>query len=156
MDDAAQFQQIMAACGGKAGKPSRKLIAFLREKGLTEEAVTYLAGYVLKTASGAGAIDFYSQDGWLGCNGDDSIPVAIRDGLLIVGGCPNGDPVAVDVREHIGAAGYIAHETMWQEANVRSVFVVLTTGLGALAVGLDAGTMPRDYYEAIDRRSKSN
>jgi hypothetical protein len=107
----------------------------------------YLAGYVLKKASGVSAIDFYSQDGWLGANGDDFVPIAIRDGLLIVGGCPNGDPVAVDVREQLGAAGYIGHETMWQAGSVREVFKVLAPGLGALA----ADAMPLDYYEATQR-----
>jgi hypothetical protein len=107
----------------------------------------YLAGYVLKKASGVSAIDFYSQDGWLGANGDDFVPIALRDGLLIVGGCPNGDPVAVDVREQLGAAGYIGHETMWQAGSVREVFKVLAPGLGALA----ADAMPLDYYEATQR-----
>lgn len=97
------------------------------------------------------AIDFYAEDGWLGANAEDFVPIAIRDGLLIVGTCPNGDPVAVDVREQLGSAGYIGHETMWQAGNVRDVFAVLAPGLGALAAGLDEDAFPLDYYEATQR-----
>lgn len=80
------------------------------------------------------------------------IQVAMRDGLLIVCGCPNGDPVAVDVREQLGAAGYIGHESMWDAGNVREVCIVLAPGLGALAAGLEQGSMSLDYYEAIQKR----
>ena len=151
MDDSLRFRELMTAYGGRPGKPSHKLLAFLREKGVSEPAIEYLAGYVLKKASGVSAIDFYSQDGWMGANAADFVPIAIRDGLLIVGGCPNGDPVAVDVREQLGAAGYIGHETMWQAGSVREVFRVLAPGLGALAAGLDADEMPLDYYEATQQ-----
>ena len=151
MDDALRFREVMAAHGGRPGKPSRKLLAFLRGRGVSEPAIEYLAGYVLQTASGVSAIDLYSQDGWLGANAEGFVPIALRDGLLIVGGCPNGDPVAVDVREQLGAAGYIGHETMWQAGIVREVFAMLAPGLGALAAGLDSGAMPLDYSEATQR-----
>jgi hypothetical protein len=148
MNDAQRFQRIMMAHGGKAGEPSRKLFTFLRDKGVTEPAIEYLTGYVLKKSGGVRAIDFYSEAGWLGANAAGFVPIAIRDGLLIVGDCPNGDLVAVDVRDQLGAAGYISHEAMWQATNVREVFKVLASGLGALAAGLDEGAIPQDYYEA--------
>ena len=151
MDDARRFQELMTAYGGRRGKPSRELLAFLRDKAVSESAIEYLTEYILDTASGVSAIDFYSQDGWLGANAEDFVPVALRDGLLIVGGCPNGDPVAVDVREQLGAAGYIGHESMWQAGNVREVFAVLAPGLGALAAKLDAGGMPLNHYEATQQ-----
>ena len=151
MDDALRFREIMATYGGRPGKPSRKLLAFLRSKGVSETAIEYMAGYVLTKASGVSAIDFYSQDGWLDVNAEVGVPIAIRDGLLVVGSCPNGDPVAVDLLEQLGAAGYIGHETMWQEGSVREVFAVLAPGLGALAAGLDDARLPLDYYEATQR-----
>ena len=151
MDDALKFRALMTAYGGKPGEPSRKLLAFLRGKGVSEPAIEYLTGYVLKKSTGVNAIGFYDQDGWLGANADDFVPIAIRDGLLIVGTCPNGDPVALDVREQLGAAGYIGHETMWQAGSVREVFAVLAHGLGALAAGLHEDEMPLDYYEATQR-----
>lgn len=152
MSDALLFQEAVKAHGGKPGSPNRKLLPFLRDKGVSETAIEHLAAYVLKKSANVDAIDFYSQDGWLGANAEDFVPIAVRDGLLIVGGCPNGDPVAVDVRDQIGEAGYIDHESMWQATSVREVFKVLAPGLGALAAGLAAGTMPLDYYEAIEKK----
>jgi hypothetical protein len=150
-DDASQFRQILSAHGGKPGTPSAKLLAFLRERGVSEPAIEYLKGYVLRKSAAVGSIDFYSEDGWLGANAEDFVPIAIRDGLLIVGSCPNGDVVVVDVRDQLGAAGYIGHETMWQTSSVREVFAVLATGLGSLAAGLASGTLPLDYHEATQR-----
>jgi hypothetical protein len=152
MDDASQFRQIIVAHGGQAGNASRKLLAFLRDKGLSEEAIELLTGYVLKKSAYVGPIDFYSENGWLGANAEDYVPIALRDGLLIVGSCPNGDPVAVDVREQVGLAGYIGHETMWQSSSVREVFIGLAPSLGQLAAGLDEGRMPLDYYEANEQK----
>lgn len=96
-----------------------------------------------------GPVDFYSEKGILGVNGEDGVPIALWDGLLIVGSCPNGDPVAVDVRGQVGGAGYIGHETMWQETNVRAVFLPLAASLGELAERLAAGNAPCDYYDAL-------
>ena len=45
--------------------------------------------------AGVSAIYFYSETGVLETNADDSLPIALRDGLLVVGSCPNGDPVAL-------------------------------------------------------------
>jgi hypothetical protein len=151
MDDALRFREIMTAYGGRPGKPSHKLLVFLRDKGVSEPAIAHLTEYVLKKSAGVRAIGFYDQDGWLGANADNFVPIALRDGLLIVGTCPNGDPVAVDVRDQLGATGYIGHEMMWQVGSVREVFVVLAPGLGALAAGLDGGSMPQDYDAATER-----
>jgi hypothetical protein len=149
MGMATRFREIVIARGGKPGTPSTRLLAWLRANGLCERAVAMVGAYVLKKSAYVGPIDFYSEKGILGVNGEDAIPIAMRDGLLIVGGCPNGDPVAVDVREQVGAAGYIGHETMWQEASVRVVFLPLAPSLGELAERLAAGDAPCDYYEAL-------
>ena len=154
MGDALQFHEIITAYGGKPGKPSRKMLAFLNDKGLTERAINYIAEFVLKKGTRVSAIEFYAEDGLLGANAEGYVPIAIRDGLLIVGSCPNGDPVAVDVRERVGAAGYIGHETMWQSANVREAFIVVAPSLGRLAQGLDAHRLPLDYYEARERQDR--
>jgi hypothetical protein len=155
MDDVLQFREIIVAHGGKAGNASRKLVAFLRSKGLTEEAIDFLGKYVLKKSAYVSAIEFHAEDGWLGANADDFVPIALRDGLLIIGSCPNGDPLAVDVREQLGAVGYIDHETMWQSINVREVFFVLARSPGQLVLGLDDDRMPLDYYEAKEWQRKS-
>src|SRR5579883_1957531 len=99
MDEGKRFQDIVAARGGTPGKPSAKFLAWLSSSGVSEPAVKMVGACVLKKSAYVGPVDFYSEKGILGVNGADNIPIALRDGLLIVGGCPNGDPVAVDVRQ---------------------------------------------------------
>ena len=151
MSDSLQFQKAIKAYGGKPGKPSPELLTFLREKQVSDEAVAFLTGYAVEKSAFIGPVDFYAEDGWIGANSPDYIPIALRDGLLIVGTCPNGDPVAVDVRDKLGEAGYIGHEKMWKVSNVREAFAVIAPGLGALAYGLDQDQVPVDYYEAISK-----
>ena len=52
-----------------------------------------------------GPIFFAAEEVWQDNNSEDGIPVALRVDLLIVGSCPNGDPVAVDVRDQLGNDG---------------------------------------------------
>jgi hypothetical protein len=148
MDDVELFREILTAHGGEPSLPTNAFLSWLRSHPLSPKAITVITGCVLKKSAVIGPIDFYSEKGILEVNGEEAIPVALRDGLLIVGSCPNGDPVAVDVREQIGAVGYIDHENMWQEANVRSAFLVVAPSLGKLAEGLDAEQLPVDYFEA--------
>jgi len=152
MDDAKLFREILTAYGGKPCAPNAKFLTWLRSQGLSEQAIGVISGYLLKKSAYVGPVDFYSERGILWANGDEGIPIPLRDGLLIVGACPNGDPVAVDVKEHIGAAGYIGHESMWQRESVRSVFLALVPALGKLAEGLDEKRLPYDYYEAKNRQ----
>jgi hypothetical protein len=159
MDDAARFRDIITAYGGKPGKPSHKLLRFLNVKGLSPKALEYISQYVLKKGAGVSAIYFYGESEVLEVNADDYLPLALRDGLLAVGSCPNGDQVAVDLRHHLGATGYIGHEEMWQVANVREEFTVLRASLGRFAEALDQGRMPLDYDDATkrqERRKKSS
>jgi hypothetical protein len=151
MNSDSRFLDFMSACGGKSGTPSSTFRDWLRSHGLSEQAITIVCSYVLSQSNEVGAIDFYSEKGILGVNGEDGIPIAIRDGLLIVGGCLNGDSVAIDVRERLGVTGYIGHETMWQVSNVREKFIPVAASLNELATVLTAGDPPLDYYQARDR-----
>ncbi|MHB8973762.1 MAG: hypothetical protein ACYC3X_31435 [Pirellulaceae bacterium] len=127
-------------------------------RGWSSEAVKFVSGYNLTKAAGVSGIYFYSEAEVLETNADDFLPIALRDGLLVVGSCPNGDPVAVDVRDRLRVAGYVGHETMWQAASVHEVFAVVAPGIEALAAELldtVPGAVPLDYYEAVDRGSQS-
>lgn len=154
MGDAELFRKVMTAKGATPGEPSLALLSFLQGRGVSDSAIEHLRGYVLSGSDGVNAVDIYAEDGWLGANATDYVPIALRDGLLIVGGCPNGDLVVVDVREQLGAAGYVAHDSMWGRPSVRDVFLAVSPGLGAFVAGLDADTLPLDYYEAKGRAGK--
>lgn len=148
MNDVEPFLEIARLYGGRVGPPGPKLLARLSECGLTEAAISLVAAQNLKRAFGVGSIDIYSEKDVASVNAEDGIPVCLRDGLLIVGNCCNGDPVVVDVRDRLGQAGYVGHETMWQVDDVRDVFRSLAPSLGQLVQGLDEDRMPTDYYEA--------
>ena len=60
-----------------------------------EPTIDYLAGYNLNRAAGVNCIAIYSATGVIRANGEFA-KIALRNGLLVVGHCPNGDPVAVD------------------------------------------------------------
>jgi hypothetical protein len=154
MDDASLFQKIMTTYGGRFGKPSRRLLSFLKKNGLSEDALEYISEYILKKGAGVSAVYIYGESQILETNAEDYLPVALRDGLLVVGSCPNGDPIAVDVRKQLGTTGYIDHEEIWQIANVRNKFAILSRSLGRFIQGLDRGQMPLDYDEAIKRPTR--
>lgn len=145
MSDAELFQEVAAEHGGRAGEAGPRMRANLRSKGVTEPAVEHLAGYLLGRPAEVRAVTFFTRRELLDASPQDWRPNVREDGLLVVGSCPNGDYVAVDVRDALGAAGYFSHETGWQG---RQGFVVVAPGLGALAAGLAAGRLPVDYHEA--------
>jgi hypothetical protein len=149
VDDAERFREVAADHGGVPGEASPQVLTGLTLKGVPEPARTYLAGYFLRRSFRIGAVVFYNRRELLAANAEHVLPLVGRDGLLVVGECPNGDMVAVDVRDRLGAAGYICHERTSWVASARDIFAVLAPGLGALAAGLAAGSLPDDYPSAV-------
>ena len=72
-------------------------------------------------------------------------------GFVIIGGCPNGDPIAVDVANEPGSVWYIDHETM-SERPIRDVAIRVAADPTALMDGLAQCTFPFDYYDAANRQ----
>ena len=71
---------------------------------------------------------------------------ARENGFVLIGGCPNGDPIAIDVADEPGTVWYICHETMHGRP-VREVSVRVADGVA----GLFESECPFDYFEARDR-----
>jgi hypothetical protein len=71
-------------------------------------------------------------------------------GFILVGGCPNGDPIAIDVADQLGTVWYICHETMHGRP-LREVSVRVAGDLTELFEGMATGDFPFDYFEARDR-----
>lgn len=69
---------------------------------------------------------------------------------MIVGGCPNGDPIAIDVANESGSVWYIDHETM-SERPVREAAIRVARDASAMMQGLAERTFPIDYYDAAAR-----
>jgi hypothetical protein len=76
--------------------------------------------------------------------------------LLAVGYCPNGDPVAIDLRKRVGSVGYLSHDLVWEdeEARLRRYFVVVAASLPEFVRLAFDKALPIDYWEAKRTRWK--
>src|SRR5262245_55129936 len=99
MGDTAQFADMVSSYGGKLSKPKAGFRDWLRTLGLSATAIDVVVQHTLKGELEVGSMTFYSEKGVTSVNSAGAIPLAIQDGLLIVGTCCNGDPVAMGVRD---------------------------------------------------------
>ncbi len=72
-----------------------------------------------------------------------------ENGFVLIGGCPNGDPIAIDVTGDPGTVWYICHETMHGRP-LREVSVRVAADLSGLFEGMAKGNFPFDYFDAKD------
>jgi hypothetical protein len=77
-------------------------------------------------------------------------PRYLRAGLLVIGSCLNGDPVALDLRKRVGAVGYVSHDTVWGDegARARRYFAVVAPSLAEFARLAVDRRLPVDYFAA--------
>jgi hypothetical protein len=83
-------------------------------------------------------------------NDEDLCGVAnLTHGLLLVGACPNGDPIAVDIADDPGSVWYVSHEEMHSEP-LRSVSIRVAANLADWATALMENTenFAIDYFSA--------
>jgi hypothetical protein len=73
------------------------------------------------------------------------------NGFLIVGGCPNGDPIAIDVANEPGSVCVISHETM-SDRSIRDTAIRVAKDPTAMMEGLAKGKFPADYCDAKGRQ----
>jgi hypothetical protein len=75
-------------------------------------------------------------------------PMALRDGLLIIGSLPNGDRIALDVREGVGAVGFIEHGGMWHSEDLRDNYIQVAASVDDMARLYQQGKLPADSCDA--------
>ena len=80
---------------------------------------------------------------------EDSLGVSPeKSGFMIVGFCPNGDPIAIDIGAEMGSVWYMDHETMATDL-LRSAAIRVTDNLSQFMNRLvHEDDFPFDYYEA--------
>ena len=137
---------------GKLTKPAGKaFLSWLRSKGASPAVQAAFRSGILKTTAEQYPLVLYSELDIMEMNspGRGNLGVGIERGLLIIGSAmANGDPVAIDLRDLAGQAGYINHETMWSASDVRDEFLSVASSLGEAADLIAKGMFPGDYYEA--------
>ena len=78
----------------------------------------------------------------------------LASGLLEVGYCPNGDMVVIDLRDRVGAIGYVSHDYVWENPSFdpREYCAFVADSLDHLAeLGSTDGNLPIDYFAARKR-----
>jgi hypothetical protein len=88
----------------------------------------------------------YPLEGILAAQSREEVDIdALTDGFVIVGSCPNGDPIVVDLRMEPGSIWYLSHEEMFH-APLRSVCLKVAKSLKDFTRERD--TLPIDYWAA--------
>ena len=76
----------------------------------------------------------------------------LEHGLMLVGGCPNGDPIAVDIAQDKGSVWYIYHAGMHQNPP-RDVAIRVADGVESLLTNLaHDDDFPFDYFDAKQKQ----
>ena len=70
-------------------------------------------------------------------------------GFIFTGYCPNGDPVAIDVRDQPGSVWYLSHEESVDPSDLRANAVKAADDIETLSQGIWDGMGPYDYYHAL-------
>ncbi len=71
---------------------------------------------------------------------------AVENGFIVIGDCPDGDPIAIDMRTNPGSVHYITHEEI-DEGSVISKMVA--PDIRTFVRIMDEENVPYDYHEAI-------
>ena len=94
----------------------------------------------------------YTLDDIIEMSDTDCFGFQAKDhGFILIGGCPNGDPIAMDVRDQVGSIWYIGHETMYCTP-LREIAAKVAEDLESFVVGLiEEEGFPYDYYDACSK-----
>jgi hypothetical protein len=148
------FQEVLAL--GKVGcsPPSPEFLAWLGSKKAPDVVIELFASGVPRARKSRlwKRWEFYSESQIR--EEADRSPRYLSAGLLAVGTCQNGDPIALDIRKNIGAIGFISHDIVWEdeEAPIRRNFVSVAPSLAEFARRARDGAVPIDYWEAKGRK----
>lgn len=78
-------------------------------------------------------------------------PMGINPGksrFLIIGSCPNGDPIAVDIGQDAGSVWYLSHEQMF-DREIRSAAVKVAASIVEFCRRLaENDSFPLDFWDA--------
>ena len=79
---------------------------------------------------------------------------AVKSGFIVIGDCPDGDPIAVDLKTNPGSVHYICHEDLDDDGGVISKMVA--PDIQTFATMMNDETVPYDYHSATIWTSENN
>ena len=149
------FQYLLTQ-QGRVGAPSRKFLAWLRRQRVPDAIVEVFRQGTLQRYRIDPKEDYdpanprlYSAQDIMDTNSPGGVPGPLRHGLLVIGSVANGDYVALDIRDQVGAVGYVCHEMIHRAVDARDEYVEVAASPQELARLLRTGQVPLDYFEAI-------
>jgi len=139
----------------------REFTAWASRRGLPNRAIEQLIRLAASPEEMKAAIDaikpappIYTLSDIVEMTDKDSYGVSpVAHGFVIVGGCPNGDLIAIDVAKEPGSVWYISHEMM-SRGRTRDTAIRVAEDATAMMEGLADGTFPFDYCDAHQHRPK--
>jgi hypothetical protein len=146
------FLEVLASAGFDHTPASPELLSWLVEGKTPREVIDLLAAGLPARQKRRRRLgdryDLFSEDEILKESLEE--PRYLRAGLLVIGSCINGDPVALDLRKRIGAVGYISHDMVWGDegARIRRYFAIVTPSLAEFARLAVDRRLPVDYFSA--------
>jgi hypothetical protein len=141
---------------------AREFATWASTRGIPDRTIEELLQYAASPEEMEEACDamepappIYTLDDIVEMTDKDPYGVFARaNGLIVVGGCPNGDPIAIDLADEPGSVWYICHETM-SARPVREVSIRVASDLTEMQNGMARGGFPYDYFDARDRARPS-
>jgi hypothetical protein len=140
----------------------RKFAAWASSRGVPDGTTEQLLRYAASAKEMREAFEavlpappVYTLDDMVEMTDKDPYGISPRaNGFVVVGGCPNGDPIAIDVADEPGSVWYICHETM-SDQPVRQASIRVAKDLTEMLEGFAGGEFPYDYFEAKRRDRQS-
>jgi hypothetical protein len=141
---------------------SRRFVTWASSRGVPDSTTEELLRYAASPEEMREACDamepappVYTLDDIVEMTDKDPYGINPRaNGFIIVGGCPNGDPIAIAVAKEPGSVWFICHETM-SAGPVRKASILVAKDLTEMLKGMASDEFPYDYFEAKDRERSS-
>jgi hypothetical protein len=124
-----------------------KIEKWLSRQGVPKKIVEALVAFLPEKMDEEPIDDFFDADSIMRCNDSNADGLPPDSGFIIVGGCPNGDPVAMDVKEKPGTIWYLSHEQM-HSAPLRKVAIMVADSPAHYVKKRGEKGFPWDYWAA--------
>ena len=133
-----------------------EFIAWASDYGLRFQTIEQLARFAATQEEMEASIEaiepappIYTLEDIKEMNAGDTFGISpAKHGFMLIGGCPNGDPIALDIADDRGSVWYISHTSM-HTRKLRSVSIRVANDTESLVIALaNDDDFPLCYFDA--------
>jgi hypothetical protein len=128
---------------------NNKIRQWLKNRGLPEKIITDLLQYLPEQTNQLPIDDFNDAERIMHSDSWFYWPDQTR--FIVVGGCPNGDAVAIDTEKEQGAIFYVAHELIGMEYALEEMVIKVASSPSDYVEKRSDDEFPWDYWEAKNK-----